>query len=355
MKTILATTRAELKETWTEFKTQNPKTRIRDAARELNTTEAELVATGIGENVTLLAGDFRELLKEVGTLGHVMALTRNDHVVHERKGTYENVSFNNHVGLVLGADIDLRLFLGDWKFGFAVHENDRYSLQFFNSKGDATHKIYLTDKSNKEAYDALVAKYKAEDQDSALLIAPKEEKKTEDESTPDIDVPAFQSEWLTLKDTHDFFGLLRKYKLSRKQALRFAPEGYAYQIKPESMKAVFDGASETQVPIMVFVSNPNCIQIHTGPIKKIFVMGPWLNIMDPEFNLHLREDAIHEAWVVKKPSEAGIVTGIELIDKEGTMFNQFFGKRKPGIPELPEWTKLVEETVFRIDTGSPGD
>src|SRR6218665_2699398 len=126
MKTTLAPNRAELRATWAEFKSQNPKTRIRDAARELNTTEAELLATGIGENVTLLTGDFRELIKEVGSLGHVMALTRNDHVVHERKGVYEKISFNNHVGLVLGADIDLRLFLGDWKYGFAVHENDRF-------------------------------------------------------------------------------------------------------------------------------------------------------------------------------------------------------------------------------------
>lgn len=348
MKTTLSTDRSELKATWAEFKIQNPKTRIRDAAKELDTTEAELIATGIGENIILLEGDFRELLKEVGSLGHVMALTRNDHVVHERKGVYENVSFNNHVGLVLGPDIDLRLFMHDWKFGFAVHENDRYSLQFFNSFGEAVHKIYLTDKSNKGAYDALVAKYKAENQDAELTIAAQPEKKLEEEVMPDIDVAAFQAEWLALKDTHDFFTLLRKYKLSRKQALRNAPEGHAYQIKPESMKAVFDGAAETQVPIMVFVSNPNCIQIHTGPIKKIFVMGPWLNIMDPEFNLHLRQDAIDEAWVVTKPSEAGLVTGIELIDKDGVMFNQFFGKRKPGIPELPEWTKLVADTVTRL-------
>lgn len=349
MKTTLANTRTDLKEIWTEFKTQNPKTRIRDAANELNTTEAELVATGIGDNVTLLDGDFRELLKEIESLGHVMALTRNDHVVHERKGIYENVSFNNHVGLVLGPDIDLRLFLGDWKFGFAVHENDRHSLQFFNSKGDAAHKIYLTEKSNNKAYEALVTKYTATDQVTALGIVAKEETKVPAETTPDIDISAFQAEWLALKDTHDFFGLLRKYKLSRKQALRFAPAGYACQIKPESMQSVFEGASKIQVPIMVFVSNPNCIQIHTGPINKIFVMGPWLNIMDPEFNLHLRQDAIDEAWVVKKPSEAGIVTSIELIDKEGTMFNQFFGKRKPGIPELPEWTTLVEDTVTRLD------
>lgn len=338
--------RADLKERWSEFKSENPKTRIRDAARELDATEADLLATGLGDNIILLEGDFRELLKEVTSLGYVMALTRNDHVVHERKGVYQNISFNNHVGLVLGEDIDLRLFLGDWKFGFAVHEGDRYSLQFFNSYGDAAHKIYLTEESDKGAYDALVEKYRAADQEGMAITAAKPEKKAE-ESVGDIDTAAFQAEWLTLKDTHEFFGLLRKYKLSRKEALRHAPEGYAYQIKPESMKAVFDAASETALPIMVFVSNPNCIQIHTGPIKKIFVMGPWLNIMDPAFNLHLREDAIDEAWVVRKPTEDGVVTGIELIDKEGVMFNQFFGKRKPGSPELAAWQELVEQAVIR--------
>jgi putative hemin transport protein len=348
MKATLASGSAELKQSWAEFKIQNPSTRIRDAARELNTTEAALVATGIGENITLLEGDYRALLKEVGTLGYVMALTRNDHVVHERKGVYENVSFNSHVGLVLGPDIDLRLFLSDWKFSFAVSENDRHSLQFFNSYGHAAHKIYLTERSDSEAYHLLVEKYKAADQNEVLSIAPDVERSIEEAVQPDIDVAAFQQEWLDLRDTHDFFKLLLQYNLTRKQALRLAPDGYAYQITPESITAVLNGASERQVPLMVFVANPNCIQIHTGPIKKIFAMGPWLNIMDPKFNLHLREDAIDEAWVVRKPCEAGVVTGIELIDKEGTVFNQFFGKRKPGIPELPEWTNLVAEKAIRI-------
>lgn len=342
MKATLSPERTELKERWAEYKLANPKTRIRDAANALDTSEAELLATGLGENVQLLDGDFRELIKEVGSLRHVMALTRNDHVVHERKGVYEKISFNNHVGLVLGEDIDLRLFLGDWKFGFAVSENDRFSLQFFNSFGEAAHKIYLTEKSDKQAYDALVTKYLAADQDVNLFVNKKTEKAVGQEEPAGLDKAAFQQEWLALKDTHDFFTLLRKYKLSRKHALRNAPEGYAHRIKPESMKLLFDAISEIGLPIMVFVSNPNCIQIHTGPINKIFVMGPWLNIMDPEFNLHLREDAIDEAWVVRKPTEDGIVTGIELIDKDGVMFNQFFGKRKPGIPELTEWPALIE-------------
>jgi hypothetical protein len=37
---------------------------------------------------------------------------------------------------------------------------------------------------------------------------------------------------------------------------------------------------------MCFVGNRGCIQIHTGPVKNIKIMGPWLNVMDPGFNLH---------------------------------------------------------------------
>jgi iron complex transport system ATP-binding protein len=92
-------------------KAENPKVRIRKAAKQLGVSEAELVACGIGQTAIRLEGDFREMLKDVPSLGYVMALTRNDHVVHERKGVYEQVSFDNHVGLVLGEDIDLRLFM----------------------------------------------------------------------------------------------------------------------------------------------------------------------------------------------------------------------------------------------------
>src|SRR5262249_20710224 len=89
--------------------------------------------------------------------------------------------------------------------------------------------------------------------------------------------------------------------------------------------------------IMCFVGNPGCIQIHTGPIKVLKAMGPWFNILDPRFNLHLREDAIAQAWVVKKPTSDGVVTSVELLDANGFCFTQFFGERKPGRAELENW------------------
>ncbi len=338
----------DLKSRWEEFKAANPKVRIRDAARELGTTEAELVATGIGSGTTRLRPEFESILTDVEALGHVMALTRNDSVVHERKGTYLNPSFNPHVGLFVGEDIDLRLFMGPWTFAFAVNEGERKSLQFFGKDGEAIHKIYLTDRSNREAFDELVARYADPEQSSRLDVGPAKPKGYTFDGIDEESKALFRQEWADLQDTHDFFGLLRKYNLPRREAMSFAPEGLAYRVKPSSCRKILEAAAGAGIPIMVFVGNQGCIQIHTGPVRKLFEMGPWFNVMDPEFNLHLREDAIDEAWVVIKPTVDGIVTAVEFFDKDGEMIVQFFGKRKPGVPELTEWQDLVRDHTERL-------
>jgi putative hemin transport protein len=92
---------------------------------------------------------------------------------------------------------------------------------------------------------------------------------------------------------------------------------------------------------MVFVGNPGMIQIHTGPVSNLKPMGPWFNVLDEAFNLHLREDHIDSAWVVSKPTEDGIVTSLELFSRDGTLIATLFGKRKPGQPEDLAWRDIV--------------
>src|SRR5690606_36201580 len=124
-------------------------------------------------------------------------------------------------------------------------------------------------------------------------------------------VSQFQRAWLGLKDTHDFFGLLRKYKLNREMAMRIAPEGHAVQAGTEQLTAIFEQASRRELPIMVFTNSPGCVQIHTGPVQRLVRTGPWFNVLDPDFNLHLRLDGVVSVWLVRKPTTDGIVTGIE--------------------------------------------
>lgn len=328
----------DLKTRYEDAKAANPKARIRDLATQLETSEAQLAA--LGASNVLLNDDFKTLLLDAHTLGHVMALTRNDNAVHERKGVYNNISFEGPVGMALNEDIDLRLFMMHWKYGFAVQEGERSSLQFFDKSGQAVHKIYATEKTDMPAWEALVDKYKAAQRTTELSVAPYP---ACEPALPDaaIDVAAFRQDWLELKDTHEFFGLLRKYKLQRTQALRLAPEGHAVEVAADMARKMLIAAAERQVPIMVFVGSRGCIQIHTGNVNQVMPTGPWFNVIDPEFNLHLRETAIAQTFIVKKPSVDGIVTSIELFDANGEMIVQFFGKRKPGNPELESRRDLI--------------
>jgi putative hemin transport protein len=332
----------ELKIQWEAFKIENPKVRIRDAAKQLGSTEAELLSTSAGTSVTRLRDEFQQILKAVESLGKVMALTRNDYCVHERKGVYSNVSFTGPMGLALNPDIDLRLFMSAWSSAFAVDENGRKSLQFFGKDGEAIHKIYLVEMSDVATYETLVNDYAAEDQHAPLLIV-QEKQAAEEKPDAEIDAAAFREEWLALKDTHDFHGLLRKFGVTRTQGLRLAPEGHAIQISYGSLKDILHKAAETDLEIMVFTGNKGCIQIHTGLVKNLVQAGPWFNVLDPDFNMHLREDGIASVWLVKKPTSDGIVTSIEVFGPEGDIIVQFFGKRKPGIAENENWRLMVNE------------
>lgn len=337
-----------VKQKWASLKQEQPHIRIRNAAANLGVSEGELLATQCGENVTRLNPDFKDILGHIESLGYVMALTRNDDVVHERKGTYLNAELNNdHVGLFVGEDIDLRIFFKHWAHAFAVTEmakdKPRYSIQFFAKDGEAIHKIYLTEKSNTDAYLSLVNKFRNSDQSQNITV---ESIPDTTFNTPDaeVDIKAFQSDWENLKDTHHFFGLLAKYKLNRTQALRLAPAGnYAVKVSNDALRRIFTAAAQKQIPIMVFVGNKNMIQIHTGTVKKLVDMEEWFNVLDPEFNMHLKESSIAESWIVRKPTEDGVVTALECFDKKGNQIVQVFGKRKPGIPEIEEWRAIVAE------------
>lgn len=324
--------------------------RAREAAELLGVSEAELVAAGCGGTATRLVAEWGRLLEGIGTLGHVMALTRNDHCVHERKGTYTGIATGNHHMLVVGPDIDLRLFPSHWAYAFAVHaESTRgplWSLQVFDHAGTAVHKVYLQPESDKAAYDTLVAAL-TDPAPTALAVRPRTPRPT---PRPDaeIDVAGLAKAWSELKDTHDFFPMLRTYGVDREQALRLVGAPWAFPVATSSVERMLRTASEENVDIMCFVGNDGAIQIHTGPVQRIVEMGPWINVMDPSFNLHLRQDALTSAWLVVKPTDDGPIHSLEAFSADGGMVVQFFGKRKPGIPEseawLSVWNRLAEVT-----------
>lgn len=318
-----------------------PRLRIRDRAARLGVTEAELVAAECGLTSTPLTSSdptpMQAIFRDLGTLGNVMALSRNEWCVHERHGRYEDIQADAPVGIVLGPDIDLRMFFQSWRYCYAVDENERRSLQFFDASGNAVHKVYITEASDAAAYGALVAKYAAPRQPLPLIepvpvASPK--------AAPD-DAAELRAAWLAMTDTHDFFTMLRKFNVSRVGALSAAGADLAQQVGVEAVENMLQQAAATGLSIMCFVANRGIVQIHTGPVHNLQRTGPWYNVLDPQFNLHLNTTAIASSWIVNKPTVDGWVTSLELFADSGDMIVQFFGARKPGKPELPEWRALL--------------
>jgi putative hemin transport protein len=138
--------------------------------------------------------------------------------------------------------------------------------------------------------------------------------------------------------------MLKTFKVTRTQALRLAPSDFfAKKMSNGVLRQALNLAAADGTSIMVFVGNPGIIQIHTGPVKNIVDHGPWINVLDPAFNLHLKEGAVTESWVVRKPTVDGIVTSLELFNERKELICTLFGERKPGIPELEAWRAIVEQ------------
>lgn len=346
METIPSTLNT-LKESWESLKTNNPKLRIRDAARQLNASEAELIATGLGQNVIRLSEDFIDQVKKFPKLGKVMALTRSEGCVLEHKGRFQKIEIHgagpHQIATVIGP-IEQRVFFSAWKYGFAVrNESPRgllFSLQYFDGQGHAIMKVYIQEESDEAFANQLIEEHMHPDQ--AAIPKPIAYEVPKYTGREDLDFEGFTSDWENMKDTHDFFGMLRKYKLNRLNAVEWIDEKWAYPVDQLSARKVVNSAAESALPIMIFAGNRGNIQIHQGKVKHIKQLGDWLNVMDPDFNMHLNEQVIEKAFVVHKNTADGLVSALELFDLKGEMVAQFFGLRKPGIPQNPAWKNLLE-------------
>lgn len=321
--------------------TENPKTRERDLAAQLDLTEADLLAAHTGLGATRIDATPAKLIPLVQELGPVLALTRNESAVHERDGVYEAWHDGSHAAMVLGAEIDLRIFPAHWVYGFAVEKPGetgvKCSIQVFDAHGDAVHKIHLRPESDVAAFARLVAALRLPDQDQTLTLSPRPP--VEGPKADPAKAEKLRAEWDALSDTHQFLKMTRKLKMNRLGAYRTAGEPYTRPLARDAVSHLLHRASEQGIELMIFVGNEGCIQIHGGPVKNIVAMGPWINVLDPRFDLHLRTDHIAEVWWVSKPIATGRAISVEAFDAQGYLILQIFGRRGEG--NIAAWNAMA--------------
>jgi putative hemin transport protein len=352
---------ATLAERWAALRKEQPTVQMRDAARTLQVSEAELLATGMGNTVTRLADTAhapREIMRRALDLGRVMALTRNENAVIEVTGTATRIAQAkqgddgakdaerearelNIAGGYLGGPIDLRFQFPKWRHAFAVVQPGRdgavsRSLQFFDAAGTAVHKVYLKNDAAIPVFDKLVAEFRHPQQDGKLAIVPAAPKPV---PKPDsaIDVKEFQLAWKEMTDVHQFNRIVGEFGMSREQALRLAPAGAARKVAPQAVRQLLEQSASQGLAIMAFVGNGAVTQIYSGKIGKVAASGGWFNVLDPDFNLHLRDSTFRAGYVLQR---AG-VTSVEFFDDQGELAVTFFGVRERGKPQPKSWSDLT--------------
>lgn len=328
-----------------EARAADPKFRDRDLAERLQISEAQLVAAHVGFGATAVVAHPDQIMHAAATFGETMALTRNVSCVHEKIGVYDNYHPGSHAAMVLTEDIDLRIFPNHWRHAYMVEtETDaglRRSLQVFDAAGDAVHKIFLRGDDVEAPWAEARAQIALRDQDATLTVEPRQPPEAPKSDPGKLDI--LRKEWVRMTDTHQFLRLASKLKMNRLGAYRIAGTPFVRALPPRAVNAMFEAVRDRQIDIMLFVGNRGCIQIHTGPIGTLKPMGPWQNVMDSRFNLHLRGDHVAEVWAVEKPTQRGPAVSVEAFDARGMLIFQVFGLGKEGRDTRPAWREIVDD------------
>lgn len=144
-----------------------------------------------------------------------------------------------------------------------------------------------------------------------------------------------------MTDTHQFMRLTSKLKMNRLGAYRMAGEPFVRALATDAVNQMLHAVQEKSTEMMIFTGNKGCIQIHSGPLHRLMAAGPWQNVMDPRFNLHLRLDHIAEVWAVDKPTQRGNAVSVEAFAADGALIFQVFGVGKEGRDSRPAWQEIV--------------
>ncbi len=328
---------------WNKLQQTQPNIRIRNAAYQLDVSEAELLATQCGETVTRLKPDWSGILYDLKSLGTVMVLTRNDSAVHEKIGRYNPLNIIANQARLVTDELEIRLMLEQWHFAFAVQEDtsrkQRFSLQFFDVAGVAIHKVYLTENSDQQAFNAVVRKFRHSDQSRIIKIQPSDNSIHNDTN---VSVDAFRQYWRYLKHPQDFETMLTRFKVSRFEAMALAGTEFVQPVDPVIFLEFIKTLTEIKLPINLMVQNQGAIQIHKGSLHHLKLTGPWLNILDKIFNLHLLQETINNMYIVEKPMVTGKINTLELYNAAGENILILSGENDADNDEDPRWFDLIQ-------------
>lgn len=243
----------------------------RDVAEALGVSEGALTeARRLSGAAVPLRRDWAGLLAALPGCGPLMALSRNAHCVSEIDGAYPAPTVEGTAARLEGR-MRLWAWLERWHAAYALTEPTRSgvltSIQIFDGHGEAVHKVYQAQGTDRAAFAALVAGFAADDADPAAFAPAQPMPATEKAGQP---------------------------------------------LAPGAVRWLLERAAASALPLTITVANRGVTQQFHGWVETVKVTGPWVNVLDPAFNLHLREDRIARVTARKD--------GLDAVDAGGFVF-----------------------------------
>ena len=265
-----------LKSKWKKFQQDNPKVRIRDAAYQMKVSEAELLSTEINETVSfLLIEDMNEFIKDILKVDKIMLLVRSDYVVHEKTIKTKNVRLVDNQIIDLddnGCNI-LDFNIDEFEYVFfqkKMHSSrELKSFQFFDKAGMAILKIYLKGK-DLGFFDEIDLKYKK----------------------------IYNYEMQSDLDINNSKLLESKIKINLPYDTSNSTTSCS-DISVNSLRLILENASDMKIPVQIHAFGLGTIQYHRDTVRNIVDYGPWVNVIDQKFNLHVLQDGLTRASLVQ--------------------------------------------------------
>ena len=252
-------------------KNDTAKMRNYDISREIKISEGELLSLKINSNLKYLdIPDQIQFFNDIKRLKKVMFLTRNDDIVHEKTIIPNKLDIiSNENNILLTCESPLLKFNDNlWEYAFSEYKitknRELRSFQFFDKSGDSVLKIYLKS-DDVEKFNDISIKY--ESSYSYQL---------QGTCLPSYNTNKSLKELVLLKKSININNTWNK-KMFYSKAL---------------FRKMLQYLSKNKNEVSLYIIGNKSVQYHVGIINKVVDFSSWLNVLDPNFNIHVKEKNI---------------------------------------------------------------
>lgn len=235
-----------------------------------------------------------------------------------------------------------------WAHAFALEQRTpegalARSLQFFDAAGDALAELTPLDAAGVAAWFDLVESCACFEPAPRPLAA----RRVRAARAPleSADAAALRRAWATMRGADGFDTLLARFALAPGAACRLAGPDFARRVAPTSAHELLAAAAQQGQPLSVQVPGAgDC----GGDWRQVRQARGWTQADAGGVRLHLREDAVAEAWLLGCPSPGGWRQTLLLLDAAGAPIARL-GEEATAARERCGWRRLVAQLDAEVD------